>query len=365
MVLILIDRIIRSIPYLSTLRTRQLGSHTWSDQLVPLIWCATCDSAREQLRRALTTSDRGHGALMSFRTWWIEQGVHTAEGAVPLLNTIARQLGVRGPPIRCYQYLQAPIQEHIAALSGAEYRKLLGHDLVRPQQTNKGPPAEDMMGASRDEPGDNAMPTDIERNPNVETCMSTSGHDGEEIEIDSSSITEQLRYALEQYRRDDGQRSRDETNRRIQECIVWPSYSSRRSTEQVEQVLMANTVGTRASSAMRDWWSRHEVESPSRACAYIQGINQSAHPGQVYGQLSAQIIEDLFQAGGASDLIVQDLTVEQSPQGETNRRFDEELISRIRDRLLNRQYWDDGEAWLINSTWLTLPRIIKPRWNRY
>ena len=197
------------------------------------------------------------------------------------------------------------------------------------------------------------MPTDTERNSNAGTCMSTSGQNDEEIEIDSSNIMEQLRYALEQYRRDDGQRSRDETSRRIQECIVWPS--SRRGTEQVEQVLTANTVGTRASSAMRDWWSRHEVESPSRACAYIQGINQSAHPGQVYGQLSAQIIEDLFQAGGASDLIMQDLTVEQSPREETNRRFDEELVSRIRDRLLNRQYWDDEEAWLVNSTWLTLP----------
>ena len=180
------------------------------------------------------------------------------------------------------------------------------------------------MEASRDEPGDNTMPTDIERNPNVETCMSTSGHNDEEIEIDSSSITEQFRYGLEQYRRDVGQRSRDVSNRRIQECIVWLT-SSRRGTEQVEQVLTANTVGTRASSAMRDWWSRHEVESPSRACAYIQGINQSAHPGQVYGQLSAQIIEDLFQAGGASDLIVQDLTVEQSPQCHRKRQIDDSM----------------------------------------
>ena len=121
MVLTLIDKITRSIPYPSTLDTRQLGSHTWSDQLVPLIWCATCDNTCEQLRRALAELDRGHEALMAFRTWWIEQGVHTAEDAIPLLNTIARQQGVRGPPMRCYQYLQAPVQEHIAALSGAEY----------------------------------------------------------------------------------------------------------------------------------------------------------------------------------------------------------------------------------------------------
>ena len=106
---------------------------------------------------------------------------------------------------------------------------------------------------------------------------------------------------------------------------------------------------------MRDWWTRHYVESPRHACAYIQGINQSARPGEVYGQRSAQIIEDLIQAGGASDLIMQDLTIEQSSQEEAKRRFDEDLVNRIRDRPLNRQYWDDGEAKLINSTWLTLP----------
>ena len=140
----------------------------------------------------------------------------------------------------------------------------------------------------------------------------------------------------------------------VQECIVWLTCS-RSSTEQVEQVLTANAVGTRTSSAMHEWWTRHEVQSPMQAFAYIQGINQSAHPDQVYGNLSTQIIEDLIQAGGASDLIMQDLTIEQSSQEETHRRFDEELVCRIRDRLLNRRCWDDGEAWLINPTWLTLP----------
>ena len=120
-------------------------------------------------------------------------------------------------------------------------------------------------------------------------------------------------------------------------------------------MLTANAVGIRASSAMHEWWTRHEAQSPRQAFAYIQGINQSAHPGQVYGNLSTQIIEDLIQAGGANDLIMQDFTIEQSSQEETHRRFDENLVYRIRDRLFNRQYWDDGEAWLINSTWLALP----------
>ena len=125
----LIDRIIGFLPYLSTLNARQIGTHTWSDQLVPLIWCATQDNTCEQLREALAAADRGHEALTAFRSWWIEQGIHTAEDAVRTLNIIARQVGVRGPPIRRYQYLQAPIQEHLATLSGAEF--VVASDLVR------------------------------------------------------------------------------------------------------------------------------------------------------------------------------------------------------------------------------------------
>ena len=106
---------------------------------------------------------------------------------------------------------------------------------------------------------------------------------------------------------------------------------------------------------MRAWWIRHEVDSPRRPCAYVQGINQAVQPGEIYGELTAQVIEDLIQAGGASDLILQDPTTEQSTQEEANRRFDEDLVSRLRDRLLNQQYWSDGEAWLLNATWLALP----------
>ena len=52
---------------------------------------------------------------------------------------------------------------------------------------------------------------------------------------------------------------------------------------------------------------------------------------------------------------MQDLTTEQSTQEEANRRFDEDLVSKIRGRLLNQQYWIAGEAWLLNATWLVLP----------
>ena len=81
-----------------------------------------------------------------------------------------------------------------------------------------------------------------------------------------------------------------------------------------------------------------------RAFTYIQGINQSAHPDEVYGTLSTQIAEDIIQAGGASDLIMQDLTIEHSPCEETLRQHDEDIVSRIRDELLNRRRRDDAEG---------------------
>ena len=54
--------------------------------------------------------------------------------------------------MRCYQYLQAPVQEHIATLSGAEL--LVGEDLVRPQQTTVRPQSDDTPETPS---GDNAM----------------------------------------------------------------------------------------------------------------------------------------------------------------------------------------------------------------
>ena len=119
-------------------------------------------------------------------------------------------------------------------------------------------------------------------------------------------------------------------------------------------------MGTRASSAMHEWWTRHGVHSPAQAFTHIRGINLSAHLEQVYGSLSAQVAEDLIQAGGASDLIMQDLTIEHSPCEETHRRYDEDLVCRMRDELLNRCRWDDREEWLANSTWLSLPAYYHP-----
>ena len=232
----LIDRIIGSLPYLSTLSTRQIGSHTWSDQLVPLIWCATRDSTCEQLREALTAAGRGHEALTAFRSWWIGQGIYTPEDAVHILNIIARQLGVRGPPIRRYQYLQAPIQEHLATPSGAEF--VVASDLVRTQQTNEGPRTDDAPVAPV---GVNARNSDTTRSVNADRRLSTSLRDDEEAEIDNSRSIDRPRYALEQFRPEaphveQGNTTRSMTMTRIQECIVWLTCS-RNGAEQAEQVL--------------------------------------------------------------------------------------------------------------------------------
>ena len=350
----LIDRIIGSPLYLSTLSTRQIGSHTWSDQLVPLIWRATRDSTCEQLREALAAAGRGHKALTAFRSWWIGQGIYTPEDAIHILNIIARQLGVRGPPIRRYQYLQAPIQEHLATLSRAKL--VVGSDLVRTQQASEGPRTDDVPVAPI---GVNARNRDTTRSANTGMKLSTSLRGDEEAEIDNARVIERLRYALAQFRSEaphveQGNTTRSMTMIRIQECIVWLTCS-RNGAEQAEQVLTANNAGTRTSSAMHEWWTRHGVQSPMQALTYIQGINQSAHPEQVYGNLSAQVVEDLIQAGGASDLIMQDYTIEQSPHEGAHMRYDEQLVCRMRDELLNRRCWDDREEWLANSRWLSLP----------
>ena len=134
---------------------------------------------------------------------------------------------------------------------------------------------------------------------------------------------------------------------------------SRRGAEQAEQVLTASNVGTRASSAMHEWWTRHGVHSPAQAFTYIRGINQSAHPEQVYGNLSAQVAEDLIQAGGASDLIMQDLTIEQSPYEETHRRYDEDLVCRMRDELLNRRSLG-RQGGMVSQLDMAIPTSILP-----
>ena len=127
-------------------------------------------------------------------------------------------------------------------------------------------------------------------------------------------------------------------------------------SRQNKYVLTADNVVTRTSIVMHGWWTRHGVQSLMQAFTYIQGINQSARPKQVYGNLSAQVVEDLIQAGGASDLIMQDFAIEQSPHEEAHRRYDEELVCRMRDELLNGRCWDDREEWLANS----IPTSILP-----
>ena len=137
-------------------------THVERPAIVPLIWCATSDSSCDQLRQVLLEQNRGQEALMAFRVWWIEQGVHSASEAIPILNNIARQQGVRGPPMRCYQYLQAPVQEHIAILSRAE--RLAARDLIHPQRDNGRSQSESGLEARGDASDTSPAPPGIERN---------------------------------------------------------------------------------------------------------------------------------------------------------------------------------------------------------
>ena len=105
--------------------------HTWSEQLVPLVWCATSDDTYDLLRQALAEHRRGQGALATMRGWWIEQGVHSPGAAIDVMNNIARQHPACEAPARPHQYLQAPLQEGILALSGAAI--LVPTDLVQPR----------------------------------------------------------------------------------------------------------------------------------------------------------------------------------------------------------------------------------------
>ena len=63
----LINRLVRSLPYLESLTLNQIGSHTWSDQLVPIIWRTTADSSCDQMRLALRSHNRGVEALETVR----------------------------------------------------------------------------------------------------------------------------------------------------------------------------------------------------------------------------------------------------------------------------------------------------------
>ena len=74
--------LILSLPRLARLDNRQLGVHTWSEQLVPLIWRAASDDTYDLLRQALAEHQRGQGALATMRGWWIEQEVHTPGAAI-------------------------------------------------------------------------------------------------------------------------------------------------------------------------------------------------------------------------------------------------------------------------------------------
>jgi len=193
----------------------------------------------------------------------------------------------------------------------------------------------------------------------TDTREPTLPHAEDHPEPDSSRTIERLIGALEQFRAEAPRAEQGDTIKaaaitRIQEAIVWLTCS-RSGAEQAEQALTTNNVGTRASNAMHEWWTRQGVQSPAQAFTYIRGINQSAHPDEVYGALSTQIVEDLIQAAGASDLVMQDLTIEQSPCEEARREYDEDLVRRVGGELLNRRHWNDTEGWVASATWLALP----------
>ena len=349
----LVNRLVLSLPYLATPDTRQIGMHTWSEQLLPLIWCATSDSSCDRLRQVLLEQHRGQEALMAFRVWWVEQGVHAANEAIPILNNIARQQGVRGPPMRCYKYLQAQlVLEHFAIHSRADC--LVARDLIHPQQDNGRNQSENGPDARGDDTDTSPAPPGIARNLDSAFRPEVSNPEDGGPEPDSQILLERPQAAPEQYRRREEQQVRDDANMRIQECVIWLT-SSHHGLCRLEAVLVINGVGARACNTMRPWWMRHEANSPSQARAYIQGINQTTQPEEIYGEFTIQITEDLCQAGDASDLIAQDLLQAQCTQEEADRIFDEDLVNGLRDRLFNHQYWGDEEARLYNATWLTLP----------
>ena len=176
-----------------------MHTHGATNYVAPLIWCATSDSTCEQLRQALAEQDRGQAAFMAFRTWWIEQGVHSASGAVPILNNIARQQGVRGPPLRCYQYVQAPVQEHIATLSRAEC--LVAQDWIIPQRANSRIQPESGPEVRGDQFEAPSVPPDIERNLDSAFRAVVSNHDDGGSEPDGQVLLERLQIAFEQYRK--------------------------------------------------------------------------------------------------------------------------------------------------------------------
>ena len=130
----LVDQLLSSLAYIDTLDNRQIGTHTWSAQLVPLIWCATNDWSCEQLGRALTSRGRGQEALHALRQWWARQGVSSPTSALPVMRQIAGRAPRCDVP-RVLGYLHAALQERIVLLSGTDV--LIPLDLVRHDPTTQ------------------------------------------------------------------------------------------------------------------------------------------------------------------------------------------------------------------------------------
>ena len=131
------QQLIASLPRLDAMDLQQASAHTWSAQLVPLIWCASEESAATALRTMLSDSDRGHGALDAIAAWWRGQGVDRAEGAIPVLRGIAASCGAGPGPARRAEYLDARVQEEVIARS--ETDALVQQDLLSRTRTASEP----------------------------------------------------------------------------------------------------------------------------------------------------------------------------------------------------------------------------------
>ena len=99
---------------------------------------------------------------------------------------------------------------------------------------------------------------------------------------------------------------------------------------------------------MRAWWMNRGVNTVCQARTYLQEVGQSSQPEELFGELTLQIVEDIFQAGGASDYIAHDLLCQ------SERSAEQDFVQRIRDHLNDQQHWGNADEWLCNAAWLAV-----------
>ena len=276
----LAQQLIASLPRLDAMDLQQASAHTWSAQLVPLIWCASEESATSALRTMLSDNDRGHGALDAIAAWWRAQGVDRAERAIPILRGIAASSGAGPGPARRAEYLDARVQEEVVARS--ETDALVQQDLLSRTPAATEPRVLVRWTASQEEFGE-----DEERR-----CMTATGNALNEVLAGMSGA----------------ERASPSPTAvaTISGFLVWLT-SSGAGHHMASQILHAHQVGRSAGGAMRRWWAAVGVHSAHRASIYIQGIEQAGMPGDPYGRITPQTTEDVMSAAGADVLLIEDL----------------------------------------------------------